>query len=164
MKQGMSVTGLNTAATLWSTAVVGALAGAAAYREAITGAVIIVAANSFLHTLAIRMDRLHFSTGRENPPADYVFEVICEDDAEVAIKSQIVRAVTRPGFQLKSLRSFDTTTPNEVQVRAELSATTRDDKLLENAVSLFSVEPKVRSVRWSIQNERAADWIGRGSD
>jgi putative Mg2+ transporter-C (MgtC) family protein len=163
MKQGLSVTGLNTAATLWATAAVGALAGAAAYREAITGAVIIIAANGFLHPLAIRMDRTRFSSGRENPPADYVFEVICENDAEIAIKTQIVGAVTRPGFQLKSLRSFDTAMPNEVQVRVELSATTRNDDLLENAVSLFSAEPKVKAVRWSIQGEAAADWTGSGS-
>jgi hypothetical protein len=82
--------------------------------EAITGAVIIIAANGFLHTLAIRMDRTRFSAGRENPPAEYVFEVICEVDVEIAIKSQIVGVVTRPGFQLESLRSFDTGTPNQV--------------------------------------------------
>jgi putative Mg2+ transporter-C (MgtC) family protein len=163
MKQGLSVTGLNTAATLWATAAVGALAGAAAYGEAIAGAVIIIAANGFLHPLAIRMDRVRFSTGRENPPADYVFEVICEDDAEIAINSQIVGAVTRPGFQLKSLRSFDTSTPNQVQVRAELSADNRDDTRLENAVSLFSAEPKVKAVRWSVQGEAAADWTGGGT-
>ena len=86
MKQGLSVTGLNTAATLWATAAVGALAGAAAYREAITGAVIIIAANGFLHPLAIRMDRSRFSAGRENPPADYVFEVIC-DASNIALTS-----------------------------------------------------------------------------
>ena len=46
-------------------------------------------------------------------------------------------------------------------MRAELSATTRDDNLLENAVSLFSAEPKVKAVRWSIQGEAAADWTKR---
>jgi hypothetical protein len=51
---------------------------------------------------------------------------------------------------LRSLRSFDTGTPNQVQVSAELSATTRDDSLLEQAVSLFCAEAKVRAVRWSI--------------
>lgn len=71
--------------------------------------------------------------------------------------------VTRPGFQPKVLRSFDAGTANQVQVRAELSATTRDDNLLENAVSLFSAEPKVKAVRWSIQGEAAADWTGSGS-
>ena len=39
---------LNTAATLWAAAAVGALAGSASYREAITGAVIVIAASGFL--------------------------------------------------------------------------------------------------------------------
>ena len=38
MKQGSSVTGLNTAATLWATAAVGSLAGAWMWREAVVGA------------------------------------------------------------------------------------------------------------------------------
>jgi putative Mg2+ transporter-C (MgtC) family protein len=163
MKQGLSVTGLNTAATLWATAAVGALAGSASYREAVTGAVIVIAANGFLHPLAARMDRIHFRAGRDNPPAEYVLEVVCKGEAEAAIRAVILRSITRPGFQLKSLRSFDTTTPNEVQVRAELSAAVRDDKLLEDAVSRLTLEPQVSAVRWSIQHEPAADWTGRGT-
>ena len=83
MKQGPSVTGLNTAATLWATAAVGALAGAWAWREAVAGAVIIVAANgAFLYPLAARMDRLHFQAGREVTPVDYTLEVVCQRHAE----------------------------------------------------------------------------------
>src|SRR6202035_943030 len=57
MKQGSSVTGLNTAATLWATAAVGALAGARMWREAVSGAGIIIAVKGFLQTLAARMGR-----------------------------------------------------------------------------------------------------------
>src|ERR1700731_5467154 len=64
MKQGSSVTGLNTAATLWATAAVGALAGAWMWREAIVGAGIIIAGNTFLYPLAARMDRAVGKTGR----------------------------------------------------------------------------------------------------
>jgi putative Mg2+ transporter-C (MgtC) family protein len=42
------VTGPNTAATLWATGAVGALAGAWMWREAIAGATVIVAGNWFL--------------------------------------------------------------------------------------------------------------------
>ena len=73
-------------------------------RAGDTGAVIIIAANGFLHPLAIRMDRTRFSAGRENPPADYVFEVICEDDAEIAIKSEIVSGF-RECYTYRHLRS-----------------------------------------------------------
>jgi putative Mg2+ transporter-C (MgtC) family protein len=162
MKQGSSVTGLNTAATLWATAAVGALAGAWMWREAIAGAGIIIAANGFLHPLAARMDRLHFSAGREIPPADYVFEVICTSDAGAEVRALIIQTLARPGLQLKSLRSLDTNTPNEVQLRAELSATARDDTLFEKAVSVIGLEPSVSSVRWGIQHDAAADWTGKG--
>src|SRR5215211_705357 len=58
MKQGLSVTRLNTAATLWAPAAVGALAGAWMWREAIADAAIIIVANWFLQPLANRMDRV----------------------------------------------------------------------------------------------------------
>lgn len=164
MKQGLSVTGLNTAATLWATAAVGALAGAWAWREAVSGAVIIIAVNGFLQPLAARMDRLYFKAGREIPPADYVFEVVCVAAAEAGVRQLIVQTLTRPGVQLKSLRSFDTTTPDEVRLGAELSAAARDDGVVENALQTLSMETGVRSARWALQNEAAASWTARGSD
>lgn len=158
MKQGLSVTGLNTAATLWSTAAVGALAGAWMWKEAITGTALIVAANSFLYPLAVVMDRKSFRFGRETPPADYLLEVSCQADAESGIRPLVVQAVTHPGFQLKSLRSFPTKDPDEVWLRSELTASARDDRPLEEAVSTLSLDPRVVAVRWTIADESAADW------
>jgi putative Mg2+ transporter-C (MgtC) family protein len=162
MKQGLSVTGLNTAATLWATAAVGALAGSASYREAITGAVIVITANGFLVPLAARMDRAKIRTGRELPPVAYVLEVVCKREDEGAIRALILRVITGPGLQLKALRAFNTE-PDEVEVRADLAVSTRDDNLLEDAVSALSVESNVRAVRWSVEHEQAADWTGGGA-
>src|SRR5271166_117860 len=122
MKQGSSVTGLNTAATLWATAAVGALAGAWMWREALTGAAIILAGNVFLYPLASRMDRARTRFGRETPPTDYVFEVVCQRDGEPAVRAKIVDAVTGPGFRLKQLGSREAGTPNEVVLSADVSA------------------------------------------
>ena len=47
IKAGMTVFGLNTAATLWATAAVGALRGVWIWREAVVGTVIIIAGNGF---------------------------------------------------------------------------------------------------------------------
>jgi len=47
LKEGLSVTGLNTAATIWSTAAVGALAGVGLWREAALAAFAIIALNLF---------------------------------------------------------------------------------------------------------------------
>jgi putative Mg2+ transporter-C (MgtC) family protein len=161
MKQGLSVTGLNTAATLWSTGAVGALAGAWMWREAVTGAAIIIAANGFLHPLAQVMDRSKTTTlGRETPPAEYIFEAICKAEAESGIRALILQTVTHPGMQLKSLRSFPAKSPDEVQLRADLTAKTRNDQVLEDAVSTLSLDPRVSAVHWAITHEAAATWTG----
>ena len=164
MKQGSSVTGLNTAATLWATAAVGALAGAWAWREAVAGTVIIVAANGFLYPLAARMDRLRFQTGREVMPVDYTLEVVCQRNAEPAVRSKLIEAVTAPGFTLTSVARRDTDAPNEVVLDADVAAAERQDARLETAVRTLSAEAAVSVVRWSTKNEAAVDWVGRRAD
>ncbi len=57
IQSGMTVTGLNTAATLWVTATVGALCGVWMWRVAVFGAVIIVAANGLLYPISNWIDR-----------------------------------------------------------------------------------------------------------
>ena len=155
MKQGSSVTGLNTAATLWAAAAVGALAGAWMWREAITGAVVIVAANGLLFPLASRMDRARLWGGRETPAADYVVELHCAADAEAGVRAAIADAARTPGLQLDSLRSETTAVPREVAVRAELSAATRDDAALETAFQTVTADPRVTSFHWTAEAPRS---------
>jgi len=160
MKQGSSVTGLNTAATLWATAAVGALAGAWMWREAVVGSGIIIAGNTFLHPLAARMDRARSKAGREIAPAEYVFEVQCASEAEPRVRGLVITALTRADFQLKSVRSMGTTNPNEIALRAELSARARDDAVMEETVRSLSVDPAVRSVSWTALHEEGVQWGG----
>ena len=56
LRSGLNVTGLNTAATMWATAAVGALTGFGLYWEAASGAVAIVALNLLLQPLADAID------------------------------------------------------------------------------------------------------------
>jgi putative Mg2+ transporter-C (MgtC) family protein len=51
-RTGLNVTGLNTAATIWATAAVGALAGFGFWKEATAGAVAIILLNVLLTPLA----------------------------------------------------------------------------------------------------------------
>ncbi|MGQ5694133.1 MgtC/SapB family protein [Rhodococcus erythropolis] len=151
MKQGASVTGLNTAATLWATAAVGALAGGGMYWVAVFGAGAIMLANTLLRPLGRMMDHQPARTGREEPPADYTFEVTCHGDAEAHIRGLTVQSISRPEFQLRSVQSFDIPDSDRVRVVAELAAAERDDGLLESAVSRLSLEPLVTHVRWEVE-------------
>jgi putative Mg2+ transporter-C (MgtC) family protein len=153
MKQGLSVTGLNTAATLWSTAAVGALAGAWMWREAIAGAAIVVAGNWFLQPLANRMDRRHaLKDGREATPADYILEVVCHREVEAETKA-FVASVMPPPFRLRSLRVHPAHAHGQVELQAGYVATGRNDQHAEEAVRTLSQQPGVTSVRWTVVDD-----------
>lgn len=155
MKQGLSVTGLNTAATLWSTAAVGALAGAWLWREALASAVIVVAVNLLLHPLAERMDRRRNWGGREHPPVHYLLTVVCREDHGIDIRTLLVQAVSEARLQLTSMRSA-AAGAGQVEIAAAVSAPARDDGVLEKVVGMLAVDVRVVSVRWSIPEEESA--------
>jgi putative Mg2+ transporter-C (MgtC) family protein len=159
VKQGMTVTGLNTAATLWATGAIGALAGAWMWREALTGAGIVVAANAFLHPLGRRMDRVRFEPLREELPADYKIEVVCSAEAVDRVRARVIDLLGEAGFQLKSIGAVPNSTPEQTDVRAEWGAEQRDDSQLENAVRVLGTEPGVCSAAWSLQSDTAASWL-----
>ena len=64
LRSGINVTGLNTAATMWATAAVGALAGFGLWPQATAGAVAIILLNVLLSPLA---DAINARTTRRNP-------------------------------------------------------------------------------------------------
>jgi putative Mg2+ transporter-C (MgtC) family protein len=67
-KSGMTVSGLNTAATLWAAAAVGALCGVWMWREAVVGAFLVVTANGLLYPLSKRISGRPRKPNDEKPP------------------------------------------------------------------------------------------------
>jgi putative Mg2+ transporter-C (MgtC) family protein len=65
VKEGLRPFGLNTAATLWATAAVGALCGVWMWREAVVGAFLVVAGNGLLYPLSKWMDNRPHTPGHE---------------------------------------------------------------------------------------------------
>lgn len=148
LRDGLTVRGLNTAATLWCSAAVGALAGAGLYQVAAAGTVVVITVNVALRAVGRAVDR-HPETGAEEPTS-YAFLAVTKDDAEAHVRALLVQALTRTDFQLLSVASTNSATDGYVEVRAELSGPQRDDKQMESAVSRLSLEPSVTSVRWQV--------------
>ena len=69
IKDGMSVSGLNTAATMWAAAAVGALAGIGLFYEAALGSLVIVGLNAGMGPLAEYIDKrkVEREHGRHQP-------------------------------------------------------------------------------------------------
>ncbi|MBF6327995.1 MgtC/SapB family protein [Nocardia transvalensis] len=155
MREGFTVRGLNTAATLWCSAAVGALAGAGMYSTAAAGTVAIVMVNTALRWAGRTVDRRPES-GQEQTAA-YLFTAVT-DDAHVAhVRALLVQALTRTDFRLVSVSSRNADTEGQVEVCAELAGDQRDDRQMESAVSRLSLEPSVTSVGWNIPNSAGTE-------
>ncbi|GDY33784.1 MgtC/SapB family protein [Gandjariella thermophila] len=148
LREGLTVRGLNTAATLWCSAAVGALAGAGLYDIAAAGTAVVVAVNIVLRPLGRAVDRRP-NTGRETP-ATYTFQTVTKDDAEAHVRTLLVQDLSRTDFALQAIESSNADAEGFVEVRAALTAEQRDDKQMELAVSRLSLEPSVTSVRWQV--------------
>jgi len=151
LKDGFSIRGLNTAATLWCTAAVGMLAGLGYPWLCAIGTVGILGANLLLRPLA-----QHINTAPIQAPEEiilYRFECICRAADEVQVRALLLQNISRTPLGLYRLQSEDQEDTNRVLVRAHLKATGRQDQLLEQIVTRLSLEPGVTTIRWEIVSE-----------
>lgn len=151
IRDGLNVRGLNTAATLWCAAAVGALAGAGMYLTAAAGTLAVIGVNIALRAAGRAVDRRP-DAGAERP-ARYVFTAVTDDSNEPHVRALLVQALTRTDFRLVAVSSANADTTGLVTVRADLVGDQRDDREMESAVSRLSLEPSVTSVGWRIAGE-----------
>lgn len=149
LREGLTVRGLNTAATLWCAAAVGALAGAGLFSIAVAGTVAVVGVNTLLRPVGRAVDRQPH-TGTETPTS-YEFLAVTTDESEAHVRALLVQALSRTDFALHSVSSANADGTGRVEVRAQFAGEQRDDKQLENAISRLSLEPSVTSVRWQAE-------------
>lgn len=156
MKQGGSVSGLNTAATLWASAAVGALVGGGMMWVGIVGTFMVMFANMALRPVGRLLDRRTRHQRSENTEVEYDFEVRCNQVDEVRIRSLVFEAVQSPDLTVRSIAANDV--PGDlVLITATLYSPERDDHRLEQAIDAVIKDPDVISVRWQAQDLTSAD-------
>ncbi len=149
LREGLSVRGLNTAATIWCAAAVGALSGAGYLSEAFLGAIAVLLANTVLRPLGYRINQQPLQ-GTELELC-YECSLVCREQDEAHVRALLLQALGASQMRLRSLRSEDMEDRNDfVEVEAELVTQHRDDPLLEQIVSRLSLEPGVTAARWRI--------------
>jgi putative Mg2+ transporter-C (MgtC) family protein len=152
LRDGLNIRGLTTAATLWCAAAVGSLAGAGMETVALIGCTAIIATNTLLRPIGRLVNR---RTGNESaadsvdddePPTDYMFEVVTTERDEPRVRALVLQAVDRPDLTLRSLAIKH---GKQTRVRAGISADhTGNADGLEIAVQRISLDPNVISSRW----------------
>jgi putative Mg2+ transporter-C (MgtC) family protein len=150
LRNGLNITGLNTAATLWCSAAVGTLAGYGMYGSAITGAVAVIAANICLRPIGRVLNR---GAGAADADLIYLFRITTRTDQEAHMRVLLLHALGGQPLVLKSLKSEDLEHTDRVEVQAVLTSTGRQNLVLEQIVSRLSLEPGVSGVSWEILAE-----------
>ena len=149
-RNGLNITGLNTAATLWCSAAIGTLAGYGMYGSAITGAVAVIAANIGLRPIGKALNR---GNGTSDAEITYLFRITARVDQEAHMRALLLQSLSGQALFLMSLKSDDVEHTEKVEVRATLTSTGRQNLVLEQIVSRLSLEPGVSGVSWEILAE-----------
>jgi putative Mg2+ transporter-C (MgtC) family protein len=153
MREGLSIRGLNTAATLWCSAAVGALCGFGYVWEAVTGAIGVLGANVLLRPLAKKIDRRpRVATDVET---EYVLRLVCRSDDEAKIRILLIQLLHNLPMTLHELSSEDINSTGKVEVRATLVSAERRNAMLEEFVHRLSLECGVSAVSWELVAEEA---------
>lgn len=147
-KDAGSVRGLNTAATIWCSAAIGAISGLGRPLHALILAGAVLVANVVLRPLAYRLYPAQ-SSGEEQE-VTYGFELACNQADEAHMRALLLQAMSRSALTLTALRSEDIEGTPKMKVTAQIKGLGRQDDALEQLVVRLSLEAGVSSVSWTV--------------
>ena len=155
LKQGVSVSGLNTAATLWASAAVGTLCGSGMEAAAAIGATAIMLANMMLRPIGAAIDARRTAQSHEAEGIRYTLEVKCLRKDEQAIRALVFNALHQPGFIVQSIAASDL--PDDLVVITTVVATHMSSNIdIESSIETVTT-PEVLGIKWDAEQITAVD-------
>jgi putative Mg2+ transporter-C (MgtC) family protein len=146
MKQGSNVWGLNTAATLWCSAAVGACAGADLAFEAVALTAFVLAGNTLLRPLVNAINRAPIDQGA----TEAIYEVRVttgaedRDEARELLREQLDAA----SYPVQDIE-IDDREQGDIELVATLLGTAADPHELDDIVTRLEASPLVQSATWN---------------
>lgn len=150
MKEGAQVRGIDTAATLWATAAVGAFAGSGEFGEAALVALFILAGNTALRPLANFIDRRPISEAATE--ALYRVHVTCKPENVADARDLLFEELERHNYPI---RDIETLSESEelIELAATLVPTTANPADLDEVVRHLDRNDVIDSATWTVSTE-----------
>lgn len=146
MKEGASIYGLNTAATLWGAGAVGACAGAGLLGEAGLAALFVLASNTLLRPVVNRINRSPFR--EETSEATYMVFVICASESQSEVREKMAEVLEDASYPARQIDDHPFG-EGEVEIEFTLYATAVQAEELDAVVKKAEVLPGVRQAFWN---------------
>lgn len=150
MKEGANISGLNTAATLWGSAAVGACAGADLLGEALIAALFVLASNTLLRPVVNRINRRPVQ--EEFSEATYTVYAVCARSAQARTRETLVELLEAASYPVREIdqHAFG---QNDAEIEAILYATAVEPDALDKVVAALQALPGVLQAFWSAGTE-----------
>jgi putative Mg2+ transporter-C (MgtC) family protein len=153
LREGINVHGLNTAATLWCSAMVGILAGGGFLPQSALAASFVVATNILLRPLVRSLNRRAFTS--TDTETHYTVQVTCRAPEEAHIRALLLHALSGGALGLRQINSEDIAGTANVVVTANAMSSVQNNPALEQIVGRLSLEPYVSAAKWRIERAEA---------
>ncbi len=146
MREEGNVRGLNTAATLWGSAAVGACAGADLLLEAVVASVFVLAANTLLRPVVDRINRQPLDT--HSVEVTNTVHVIAPSARQKEVMQKLEMALEEADYPTRDLvvHAFG---DDAVEIEAVLAATSVDGEQMEAVIRHLASLDCVSQVFWS---------------
>lgn len=145
LRTGLGISGVNTAATIWASAAVGALAGFGLWREAALGAGAIIFLNLVLGPFADAINAR--ARERQGGETIYKLEVTCDAESQPAVGTALLEAISELPLSLQALTRHHAE-DDRVELRAEIFAPKPVDATVEKLTTQLLAMPGVIRTHW----------------
>jgi putative Mg2+ transporter-C (MgtC) family protein len=146
MKEGANITGLNTAATLWGSAAVGACAGAGLLPEAGIATLFVLASNTLLRPVVNYINR--HPVAEHASEATYYVYVICGQQAQADVREGMQELLEAANYPVRAVEKHEIP-PHNTEIEAELFATAVHAEELDQVVTQIEALPGVLQAFWN---------------
>jgi len=146
LREGLTIRGVNTAATLWCSAAIGCLCGAGLLKQSAIATAVILFANLVLRPISHRMmDNPRFVSDSE---IHYHFQFTCGAKDESRLRKLLVSSVAETEFGIRSIRSEPIEHSEVISVKSELISARKNHHLMERIVGIFSSDSDADNITW----------------
>jgi putative Mg2+ transporter-C (MgtC) family protein len=146
MKEGLNIRGLNTAATLWCSAAVGALSGGGLFGESVLLTVAVLSGNTLLWPLINLINRTPIDERRTE--ATYEVRVTTAAESLADVREKLVEALEGANYPVSDVE-VEERGEEEVEIVAILVSTAIDPKEVEAVTAALEKLPSVKNATWT---------------
>lgn len=141
IRDGFSVRGINTAATLWCSAAIGLLCSEGHIEYAFAGTLTILAANILLKPIAVRLE--HSSFGNKDVDFQYKIKLRIRHDQEQAITESLRKIIAFHNMVITGMESRNTENSEELELKIYMLVYGENDSKVGEVIDKIKAEYKI---------------------